>query len=217
MRFQRGGIRFVPHGVKNFHRRLSFVNGQPFNIRQHSVRHQVIFIGLVIFKRPQFGCRLQVRASGNRRMEGASLEYLALIRLEAGDVVGGERAAREALAVASAEPVLPLNQAESNAILARALLAADRGDEALSLATLALDQLEALGGIDDGEAIIRLTLAEALAVAGDRTAAALAIGRARDRLLHRADAISDPALRASFIGRVPENARTLALAVELGA
>jgi tetratricopeptide (TPR) repeat protein len=157
------------------------------------------------------------RASGNRRMEGASLEYLALIRLEAGDVAGAERDAREALAVASAEPVLPLNQAESNAILARVLLAAGRAADALALARAALGQLEALGGIDDGEAIIRLSLAEALAASGDRSAAIAAIGHARDRLLARADAISDPALRTSFLGRVPENARTLALALELGA
>lgn len=150
-------------------------------------------------------------------MEGASLEYLALIRLEAGDITGAERAAREALAVASAEPVLPLNRAESNAILARTLLAAGRANDALALARSALEELEALGGIDDGEAIIRLTLAEALAATGDRTAAAAAVGRARDRLLERSDAISDPALRASFLGRVPENARTLAMAAELGA
>ena len=157
------------------------------------------------------------RASGNRRMEGASLEYLALIRLEAGDIAGAERAARDALAVASAEPVLPLNRAESNAILARALLAAGRASEALALAGSALEELEALGGIDDGEAIIRLTLAEALLAAGDRAAAVAAVARARDRLLARSDAISDPALRASFLGRVPENARTLALATELAA
>ncbi len=157
------------------------------------------------------------RASGNRRMEGASQEYLALIRLEAGDVAGAERAARDALAVASAEPVLPLNRAESNAILARALLAAGRAGEALALARAALEELEALGGIDDGEAIIRITLAEALLATGDVAAAAVAVGRARDRLLARADAISDPGLRSSFLGRVPENARTVALAAELAA
>ena len=157
------------------------------------------------------------RASGNRRMEGASLEYLALIRLAAGDLDGAERAARDALAVASAEPVLPLNQAESRAILGRALLAAGEAAPALALARAALDELEALGGIDDGEAIIRLTLAEALAATGARADAAAAIGHARDRLLERAAAISDPALRTSFLGRVPENARTLALARELGA
>ncbi|HVK77242.1 MAG TPA: protein kinase [Kofleriaceae bacterium] len=151
------------------------------------------------------------RASGNRRMEGASLEYLALILLEAGDPVAAERAAREALAIASAEPVLPLNQAESLAIVARALLAQGRGDEAVILARRGLEQLDSLGGIDDGEAIIRLTWAEALAAAG-RTAEAAAAGlRARARLLERAAAISDPALRASFLERVPENARTLAL------
>lgn len=155
------------------------------------------------------------RASGNRRMVGASLEYVALIHLEAGDHAAAEHAAREALAVASAPPELPLNQAESRAILARALLAAGQPGAALALAREALAQLEGLGGIDDGEAIIRLTLAEALVAVGERADAAVAARRARERLLHRAEAISDPAVRASFLGRVPENARTLAVAAEL--
>ncbi len=132
------------------------------------------------------------------------------VALEASDPVAAERAARAALAIASAEPVLPLNQAESLAIVAQALLAQGRGDEALVHAQRALEQHERLGGIDDGEAIIRLTWAEALAAVGRRAEAIAAGDRARARLLERAAAITDPALRASFLERVPENARTFA-------
>jgi len=151
------------------------------------------------------------RASRNRRMEGASLEYLALIQLAAGALGDAEMSARQALAVASAPPVLPLNQAESWSILARVLLARGKTAEAVEWATAGLDALERLGGIDDGEAIIRLTHAEALAAVGRATDARHALERARERLLERAARLADPALRASFLERVPENARTMKL------
>ncbi|MCE9577624.1 MAG: protein kinase [Deltaproteobacteria bacterium] len=149
------------------------------------------------------------RASRNRRMEGASLEYLALILLAAGDLAAAEAAGRQALAVASAPPVLPLNQAEAWSILARILLARGSLDEAARLAIAGVEQLERLGGIDDGEAFIRLTHADALRAVGriDEADAILALARAR--LRERADRIADPALRASFLREVPENAQTL--------
>jgi eukaryotic-like serine/threonine-protein kinase len=152
------------------------------------------------------------RSSGNRRMEGASLEYLALIELAAEDLPAAENAARGALAVAAAWPPLPLNHAESLAILSRTLLAQGRFDEALRAASDGLDELRRLGGIDDGEAIIRLTYAEALWATGDREGAREAILAARQRLEERARRISDLALRESFLERVPENAATLRLA-----
>jgi tetratricopeptide (TPR) repeat protein len=151
-------------------------------------------------------------ASGNRRMSGAALEYLALIQLAAGDPVGAEASAREALQVASIAPALPLNQAESWAILGQVLLAQGRAFDALEVADHGVTMLERLGGIDDGEAIIRLTHAEALAAVGDRAAAARALERARARLLERAERIGDERLRASFLEHVPENRRTLELA-----
>ena len=150
------------------------------------------------------------RTSRNRRMEGASLEYLALIQLEAGQLADAEAAARQALAVASMPPVLPLNQAESWSILARVLLARGKHDEAVEWATAGLDALERLGGIDDGEALIRLTHAEALAAIGRVDQARAALERARERLHERAARFTDPLLRASFLERVPENAKTLA-------
>jgi tetratricopeptide (TPR) repeat protein len=152
------------------------------------------------------------RASGNRRMEGASLEYLALIELDAGDPAAAIEAARGACAVAEAEPILPLNLSESLAILGQGLLAAGRPHEALAVARRALEMLEGLGGIDDGEAIIRLTWAEALIATGDTDGGRAAIGAARERLLQRAARIPDEAMRAAFLQRVPENRRTLELA-----
>jgi hypothetical protein len=152
------------------------------------------------------------RASGNRRLEGAALEYLAQIELDAGDAAAAEAMARAALAVASVEPVLPLNQAESLALVARALLAQARPTDALDLASRAARMLDTLGGIDDGEAIIRLTLADALAAAGRPGEARAAIEAAHARLLDRAARIRDPGDRRSFLDNVPENARTLAQA-----
>jgi tetratricopeptide (TPR) repeat protein len=150
--------------------------------------------------------------SGNRRMRGAALEYLALIHLDAGDPVAAETAARDAVTVASVAPALPLNQAESWAILGRALLAQGRGFDALEVAEHGVAMLERLGGIDDGEAIILLTHAEALTAVGDDAAAAEALRRARGRLLERATRIRDDRLRVSFLDNVPENRRTLELA-----
>ncbi len=152
--------------------------------------------------------------SGNRRMEGAAFEYLALIRLEAGDAAGAEEDARRALERAREPTLLPLNEAESLAILARTLLAQGRAEEALEAARAGLEGLERLGGIDDGEAIIRLAWAEALSATGALEQAREATRAARERLLHRAGKIVDPRWKESFLANVPENARTLARAAD---
>ena len=59
---------------------------------------------------------------------------------------------------------------------------------------------------------MRLVYAQALRATGDAAGARGAIEAARARLLGRATKIQDAAFRASFLERVPENARTLALA-----
>ncbi len=152
---------------------------------------------------------------GNRRMAGASWEYLALILDGAARFAEAEVAARRALAVAQEAPLLPLNEAESLAILAQTLLHQGRGAEALAVASDGLAKLEALGGIDDGEAIIRLNYVEALLAVGQHDAAREAIERARARLLTRAGHFNDVAVQQKFLAAVPENARTLALWGEL--
>jgi hypothetical protein len=68
--------------------------------------------------------------------------------------------------------------------------------------------------VDGEEEVIRLAYAEALFEAGDRVGAREAIASAKERLTDRAARIQDPELRKSFLERVPENARTMALARE---
>ncbi|HUS66424.1 MAG TPA: AAA family ATPase, partial [Kofleriaceae bacterium] len=153
----------------------------------------------------------EFRQLGNRRMQGASYEYLALIELAAG-TDAAETAARAAVEIAQAEPVLPLNLSESLAILAQALLACGRSDEAHAAAARAVEILDALGGIDDGEALIRLTWVESLFARGDAPRGKEALALAEERLIERARAMTDPAMRRAFLEAVPENARTVALA-----
>jgi tetratricopeptide (TPR) repeat protein len=152
--------------------------------------------------------------SGSRRMEAASLEYLAIIQLVAGDGAAAVDSATRALEIASADPPLLTGQASSGAVLARALLALGRIDEALARAARAYEILVEVGGTDDGDATIRLARAETLRAAGDPGARDAAI-EARDRLLARAARIGDPALRHLFLTALPEHARTIALADEL--
>jgi eukaryotic-like serine/threonine-protein kinase len=151
------------------------------------------------------------RTHANRRLEFASRIYLAFILTLAGDPY---RAAEEARAVADEPTVMRSMQAYALAALAEAYGAEGRTQEALSAAQEAIALLVSLGGIEEGETLIRLTYAEALDAALARDASRLALKEARDRLLTRAAKIADPALRQSFLERVPENARTLARARE---
>jgi tetratricopeptide (TPR) repeat protein len=150
--------------------------------------------------------------SGNRRMEAASRYYLGWIRLMAGDAVGAEKSTRTAVEMAAGPPLIPAVRAEGLGILAAILLARGRADEAREAAAEGKRLLDELGGIDGGESMIRLSDAETRHATGDVDGARAAIASARDRLHERAQRIGDPALRASFLERVPENARTLALA-----
>jgi tetratricopeptide (TPR) repeat protein len=151
-------------------------------------------------------------AQGDRRLEAASRNYLAHIVAARGDLAAAEQHVRDALVAipASSRPSLLAG-------LASLLLRQGRAPEAATAARDAHAQLDALGGVEEGESLIRLMLAETLLAIGDPTAARDAIRRARDRVVERAAKITDPALRDSFLGNLPENARTLALAAELGA
>ena len=72
--------------------------------------------------------------------------------------------------------------------------------------------LEACGVTEEGVSLLYLVHAEALLATGDRASARAAIGAAREKLLSRSLKIGDPGLRATFLERIAENARTLALA-----
>jgi hypothetical protein len=148
------------------------------------------------------------RAHHNQLDEGRGRWALAEALRRDGDLDGAEREVGVALAMA-----IPLDHPGVLATLSALRLAQGRAGEALAAAEDAMAHSEVMGGCGMFRgAFMRLAHAEALHATGAHDAAARAIADARARLRAIADKITDPAYQASFLERVPENARTLALA-----
>ncbi len=148
-------------------------------------------------------------AQGDVRRAGCSLVYLACLEFERGALEDAERSARRAVEIlVQVEPV----RCNALAVLAQIELARGDVDAGAATADAAHALFERLGGIDEGESRVRLVHAEALSVAGDVVGARSAMVKAHQRLVARAAKIADGARRDAFLGRIPENARTLELA-----
>jgi eukaryotic-like serine/threonine-protein kinase len=144
----------------------------------------------------------------NARMAGNTRSSLSRVWLVMGEP---QRALEAALqGVADLELVPPLLPG-ALASAARARLALGDTERALDEAREAASRMVALGQVDEGEALVRLVLAEALEAKGLHEEARTAIGAARERLLARAAKLTEPAWRASFLERVAENRLTLEL------
>jgi hypothetical protein len=124
-----------------------------------------------------------------------------------------DEAEREALAALSLFAAAPVDHVGATATLAAVHLAQGRTAEALARAEDAMARYRAIGacGFFRG-GFASLVHAEALHAAGDRARAREAIAAARARIATIAARIPDPDLRESFLTRVPENLRALALA-----
>ncbi|MFO0761991.1 MAG: protein kinase [Byssovorax sp.] len=145
---------------------------------------------------------------GDPRLEGAARIYRAEVLRQRGEPALAEAEAREAAALlSSARPLLPF----ALATLALALLDRGRSTDALAAAREAATLLDALGRVDEGEGLVRLALALSLDATGDRDAARVAIAVAKTRLVQRAAAITGPDEKKSFLERIPEHQRTIAL------
>jgi predicted ATPase len=153
--------------------------------------------------------RAAFQSHGYLRGEVGARIYLARIATMSGDL---EASAELSRVIASDPAVAPSFRVVALSVLADARLAQGRAAEGLEAAREAMSILEAIGSIDEGEALIRVVFAAALEATGDAVAARTAIAEARGHLLERADKIADPARRRSFLERVPDNARTLELA-----
>jgi tetratricopeptide (TPR) repeat protein len=149
-------------------------------------------------------------AQGDRRLESASRSYLANMLAMRGELRTAESLIRQGL-----QTVQAASRPGLLADLASVLLRQGRAHDALAAAREAHALFDTLGGVEEGESRIRLMLAEALHASGSTVEARIAIERARQRLLARAEKIADVEWRASFLANLPENARTLALATEL--
>ncbi len=99
-----------------------------------------------------------------------------------------------------------------HAVHARALLASASPERALEAAERAIDDLRALGGLDEHEDYVRLTYVRALDAAGRTREADTAIYQARERLQRKAGKLQLPADRTRFLEGVPAHREVLALA-----
>ncbi len=149
--------------------------------------------------------------SNDRRHEGAGRVYLAMILRDASALEEAEREARTGLELLAAAPAL---QPLAGAVVATILLATGRAQAACETARAAMEFLDAGGHLEEGDALLRLTLARALFASGDRQAAHRLIAEARARLLERATTIDDARHRQTFLTNVPEHAMTIDLAAK---
>ncbi len=152
----------------------------------------------------------RAQAQGDGRAEAFTRAYLAqvLTAAEPCDFPGAEREARASLQLGASTPA---SRAYALAVLAELALRRERPEEALTSAREAHRLLDALQGAEGADPFIRATLASALVACGALAEARAVAAEASDRLLASAGRIGDPQLRASFLERVPENARTLEL------
>lgn len=145
----------------------------------------------------------------NARMAGNTRSSLSRVWLAMGEAAKALEAGLQGVVdLELVPPLLPGALASA----ARARLALGETVRALDEAREAASRMVALGQVDEGEALVRLVLAEALEASGLHDEARTAIGAARERLLGRAAKLTEPAWRASFLERVEENRRTLELA-----
>jgi tetratricopeptide (TPR) repeat protein len=150
-------------------------------------------------------------AGQDRRQEGGSRAYLAEILAELGALGEAEGEARAAIALLETAPALrPL----AVGVLASILLRMGRNTEAVDTMSDTMKYLESGGKLEEREALVRLSYAQALCAVGDRHGAAPVIARAEARLLERANRIHRPEWRETFLANIPEHKATLALAAE---
>jgi len=145
----------------------------------------------------------------DRRLEGGSRIYVGQILLLRGDLEAAESEVTTAIEILAAHTPL---RATAHALRSRVRLRRGDTSRALDDAAEAMRLMESLRAIEEGEALVRLSFAEALAADGRTPEAHRAIAWARDALLARAAKIPDDVWRASFLENVPEHARTLQLA-----
>ncbi|MFT3775798.1 MAG: protein kinase [Minicystis sp.] len=151
---------------------------------------------------------------GDVNFHASARQYLAEVLAMQGELEAALTEVRAALDVVENSPAV---RKEVLGAYADLLLRAGRAPEAVAYAREVVEQLAAEGGgMAEGESRLRLVYVEALDAAGDPEGAREALKSALVSLSARAARIHDPALRRSFLERVPENARLVALAREHG-
>jgi hypothetical protein len=79
----------------------------------------------------------------------------------------------------------------------------------------AYEQLMSLGPLEEGEATVRLAMAECCLQSGDKDRAKIVLVEAAQKIKKLADSIEEASARQSFLTRVIENRRILELREQL--
>lgn len=151
-------------------------------------------------------------SQGDKRLEGGSRYYYGLMLLRLGRLDEAEREMRNAVVVSSELPSLRVT---AEAGLARVLVAQGKADEALALARRAHAPPEP-NVVPELPMALTVALLEALVATGNHDEARTLAGDAAAGVVRRAQNLRAAAYRESMLERVPENARTLAIAQSLG-
>jgi class 3 adenylate cyclase len=147
------------------------------------------------------------RAQGEKSLEAAFLSYLSVVHLQAGRATQAIARSRAALALRQ-ELELDLEAADDLANLAAACLATGDLEQALSYARQTLAILdECAGAGPEFPQQDYFICSQVLAAAGQVEAAWIALQSAHDLVMARAEKITDPLLRQSFLEHVPISRR----------
>ncbi|MDC3959619.1 serine/threonine protein kinase [Polyangium jinanense] len=154
----------------------------------------------------------QFRRQRNVRGEAITLVYLSRMHVVLKRL--GEAASMAEDAARLAEGI-PGVRAYALAMQASIELANRRAPEALDRAGEAMEILEGLSGVEEGESLIRLVHAASLRAAGRKADAKRRIDEAQAGLLAKADRIGDERWRSVFLRNEPDNAQLMSLAKKL--
>ncbi|MBK8259592.1 MAG: protein kinase [Polyangiaceae bacterium] len=145
---------------------------------------------------------------GDLRYEAAARLYLAIALFTATRLPEAEIEAAKATLLG--EPIPPL-YAYALGVQARILLRQGDPTPGALLAQKAIHLVRSLGGVDSGEATIRLAYLESLTASRSWDEMSIEAPATHQWLLSRADKIKDPTARERFLTRVHENAAILGL------
>lgn len=154
----------------------------------------------------------EAEAQGDAQLAAMARVYLGRVLLAAGDGPGALAAVAQALPSLHGQPGA---QVFALAVRATALLRGGHRMEALEAAEQGMRVLDAVGSVEEGEALLRLAHVEALRAGGDGARADAALSAAWSRLLARAAKLRSAAREAFFAG-VPEHERMALLARRSG-
>jgi len=178
-------------------------------VRTVAVATQNLALTLLLAGRPDEALALaeaaegMAAAQGARRVAGAAAIYQVRALLAVGRNDDARDRARRAVELLGDVPPL---RAYALAVEADALLALGDPSGAAARARRAVELIDALTGVDEGEAYARWILARALAAAGEAAASAEAAAVGWRKVTAAAAAIGEADLRRSFVDALPEHA-----------